>query len=190
MCIDYTSSNKACPKDEYPLPRICQIMDSTATSELLSFLDTYSGYHQISLVIDNEEKTSFITSFGIFCYTKIAFRLKNRGVTYQKCVHIILESQIGRNVKACIDDIVAKLKKHGDLLDDLKEIFDNLRKYKMMFNPNKYIFGVSSGKFLGYMVSSRGIDANLTKVEAIKNLQSPRTRREIQKLTGMMAVLS
>jgi hypothetical protein len=92
MCIDYTSSNKACPKDEYPLPRICQIMDSTTTSELLSFLDTYSGYHQISLVIGNEEKTSFITSFGILCYTKIAFRLKNRGVMYQKCVHIILES--------------------------------------------------------------------------------------------------
>jgi hypothetical protein len=76
MCIDYTSLNKACPKDEYPLPRICQIVDSMASCELLSFLDAYSGYHQISLAID-DEKTSFITPFGIFCYTKMAFGLKN-----------------------------------------------------------------------------------------------------------------
>jgi hypothetical protein len=110
MCIDYTSRNKACPKDEYPLPHICQIVDSMTTSELLSFLDPYSGYHQINLTTDDEEKTLFIMSFGIFCYTKMAFRLKNGGggATYQKCVHFVLENQIGRNVKAYIDDIVAK----------------------------------------------------------------------------------
>jgi hypothetical protein len=77
MCINYTSLNKACPKDEYPLPHICQIVDSMASCEVLSFLDAYSGYHQISLAIDDEEKTTFITLFGIFCYTKMAFRLKN-----------------------------------------------------------------------------------------------------------------
>jgi hypothetical protein len=80
MCIDYISLDKACPKDEYPLPHICQIVDSTTTCELLSFLNTYSSYHQISLVTDDEEKTSFITSFGIFCYTKMAFGLKNGGL--------------------------------------------------------------------------------------------------------------
>jgi hypothetical protein len=85
MCIDYTSLNKACPKDKYPLLRICQIVDSTITSELLSFLDAYSGYHQISLAIDDEEKTSFITPFRIFYYTRMSFRLKKRGATYQKC---------------------------------------------------------------------------------------------------------
>jgi hypothetical protein len=74
--------NKACPKDGYPLPRICQIMDSMVTFELLSFLDVYSGYHQISLTTDNEEKTSFITPFRIFCYTKMAFGLKNRGALH------------------------------------------------------------------------------------------------------------
>jgi hypothetical protein len=126
MCIDYTSLNKACTKDEYPMPRICQIVDSTTSCELLSFLDTYSGYHQIKLVIDNEEKTTFITPFGIFCYTKMSFGLKNGGATYQRCIHTVLESQIGRNVKAYIDDIVVKSEKHGDLLDDLKETFDNL----------------------------------------------------------------
>jgi hypothetical protein len=67
----------------------------------------------------------------------MVFELKNRGATYHKCVHIVLENQIGRNIEAYIDDILVKMKKHGDLLDDLKETFDNLRKHKMMFNPKK-----------------------------------------------------
>jgi hypothetical protein len=90
--------------------------------ELSSILDSGSGYHQISLAIDDEEKTTFITPFGIFCYTKMAFGLKNGGVTYKKCVHTVLEGQIGQNNEAYIDDIVVRSKKHGDLLDDLKEI--------------------------------------------------------------------
>jgi hypothetical protein len=132
----------------------------------------------------------FITSFGIFYYTKMAFGLKNGGATYQKCVHTVLEGQIGWNVNAYIDDIVVKLEKRGDLLDNLKETFDNLHKFKMMLNPKKCVFGVSSSKLLGYMVSSQGIDENPKKVEAIKKLQPPRTRKEIQKLAGMMANLS
>jgi hypothetical protein len=177
MCIDYTSLNKTRPIDEYPLHRNCQIVDSTTSCELLSFLDAYSSYHQISIVIDDEEKIAFITLFGIFCYTKMAFELKNGGTSYQKCIHIILESQIRRNVEAYIDDVVVKSKKCGDLLDDLKEIFDNLYKYKMMLNPKKYVLGISSRKLLGYMVSSRRIDVNKKKVEAIKQLQPPRTQK-------------
>jgi hypothetical protein len=168
ICIDYTSLNKACSKDEYPLPHICQIVDSTVSCELLLFLDSYSGYHQISRTIDDEEKIAFITPFGIFCYTKMALSLKNRGATYQKkCIHIILEAQIRRNVEAYIDDVVVKLAKHGDLIDNLKETFDNLHKYKMKLNPKKCVFGVSSGMLLDYMVSARGIDVNPKKVEAI-----------------------
>jgi hypothetical protein len=98
----------------------------------------------------------------------MAFGLKNGGATYQKSIHIILEPQIGRNIEAYIDDVVVKSKKRGDLLDDLKETFDNLRKYNMILNPKKCVFGVSLGKLLGYMLSSRGIDVNLKKVEAIK----------------------
>jgi hypothetical protein len=101
-----------------------------------------------------KKKIAFITPFGIFCYTKMAFGLKNEGVTYQKCVHIVLEAQIGRNIKAYIDDIVMKSKKRGDLLNDLKETFDNLRKYKMMFNPKKCVFGISLENLLSYVVSS------------------------------------
>jgi hypothetical protein len=190
MCIDYTSLNKAYPKDEYPLPHIYQIIDSTVLYELLSFLDAYSGYHQISLTVDDGEKTAFITPFGIFCYTKMEFKLKNGRATYQKCVHTVLEGQIGRNVEAYINDIVVKSEKRENLLDALKETFDNLCKFKMMLNPKKCVFGVPSGKLPGYMVSSRVIDANPKKVEAIERLQSSQTRKEIQKLAGMMVTLS
>jgi hypothetical protein len=142
MCIDYTSLNKACSKDEYPLSRICQIVDSTASYELLSFLDAYSGYHQISLSIESEEKIVFITPFEMFCYTKMVFGLKNRGATYQKGIHIFLETQTRENVEAYIDDVVVKSKKCGDLIDDLKETFDNLCKYKMMLTPKKCVLRV------------------------------------------------
>jgi hypothetical protein len=95
MCIDYTSLNKACPKYEYLLHHICQNIDSTTSHEMLSFLDAYSGYHQISLTIDDEEKTAFISPFGIYCYSKMASGLKNDGATYQRGIQIILETQIG-----------------------------------------------------------------------------------------------
>jgi hypothetical protein len=84
MCIDYASLNKVCAKDEYPLPQIYQIIDFTVSCELLSFLDAYSGYHQINLAIDVEEKISFITLFGIYYYTKMVFVLKSGRATYQK----------------------------------------------------------------------------------------------------------
>jgi hypothetical protein len=103
----------------------------------------------------------------------MAFGLKNRGATYQKGIQIILKTQIGRNVEAYIDDVVVKSKKRRDLLDDVKQTFNNLRKYKIMLNPKKCVFGVSSGKLLGYMVSARGINANPKKVEAFEQLQPP-----------------
>ena len=135
--MDYTDLNKVCPKDEYLLPMIDQIVDSTSRCELLCFLDAYSGYHQISICIDDEEKIAFVTPFDVYYYIKMPFGLKNAGSTYQKCVRIVLEGKIGRNVKAYIDDIVVKRKSRGDLITDLKETFNNLRKNKMMLNPDK-----------------------------------------------------
>ena len=139
---------------------------------------------------DDEEKTTFITPFGTFCYTKMTFGLKNAGGTYQKCIHIVLKNQIGRNVEAYIDDIVVKTKQNGNLITDLQETFSNLRKYKMKLNPDKCFFGVSSGKLLGYLVSQCGIDANPKKIQAIEDLKSPTTRKQVQELTGKMAALN
>jgi hypothetical protein len=86
MCIDYTSLNKACPKDPFVLPRIDQVIDSTAGCDLLSFLDAYSGYHQIPLYEPGQIKTSFITPYSAYCYVTMMFGLKNAGATYQRCM--------------------------------------------------------------------------------------------------------
>jgi len=87
MCMDFTDLNKPCPKDSYPLPRIDQLVDSTAGHQLQSFMDIFSGYNQIKMDEVNQEKTSFITSQGLFCYKVIPFGLKNAGATYQRLVN-------------------------------------------------------------------------------------------------------
>jgi len=118
------------------------------------------------------------------------FGLKNAGSTYKKCVHIVLEGQIGRYVEAYIDDIVVKSKFKGDLIANLEETFNNLRKNKMMLNLDKCSFGVSLGKLLEYLVFHRGIEATSKKVKAIDDMQSPCNKKEVQKIASMMAALS
>ena len=190
MCVDYTDLNKACPADPFALPRIDQIIDATAGCARLSFLDAYSGYHQIKMAVRDQEKTAFITPFGAFCYVSMPFGLKCAQATYQRCVQNCLHKQIGRNVHAYVDDIVVKSIKEETLIDDLRETFDNLRVYKMMLNPAKCVFGVPAGKLLGFLVSDRGIEANPEKIKAITSLAKPACINDVQRLAGRIAALS
>nr|AAP53804.1 retrotransposon protein, putative, unclassified [Oryza sativa Japonica Group] len=173
MCIDNTDLNKACPKDPYPLPRIDQIVDSTAGCDLLCFLDAYSGYHQIRMAREDEEKTAFITPIGTYCYTTMPFGLKNTGPTFQRTTRISLGSQIGRNVEAYVDDLVVKTRNQETLLSDLAETFESLRSARIKLNPDKCVFGVPAGKLLGFLVSARGIEANPEKIRAIERMRPP-----------------
>jgi hypothetical protein len=113
---------------------------------------------------------AFITPHDIYYYTAMTFGLKNAGATYQKAIQKCLESQIGKNVKAYIDDIVVKTTIKDKLIADLAETFANLRIYRWKLNPEKCVFGVPSGKLLGFMVSHRCIVANQTKVNAIRKM--------------------
>jgi hypothetical protein len=122
MCVDYTSLNKACSKVPYPLPRIDQIVDSTAGCVTLSFLDAYSGYRQIRMKESDQLATSFITPFGMYCYVTMPFGLRNAGATYQRCMNHVFGEHIGRTVEAYVDDIVVKTRKASDLLSDLGDI--------------------------------------------------------------------
>jgi hypothetical protein len=143
--VDYTSLNKHCPKDPFPLPRIDQIIDLTTGCARLSFLDAYSGYNQIKLKKKDEEKTAFITPYGVFCYQVMPFGLKNAGTTYQRMMQNCLGSQIGRNIQVYIDDVVITTREEKFLISDLAETFDNLSRYKLKLNPTKCSFGVSAG---------------------------------------------
>ena len=138
----------------------------------------------------DQEKTSFVTSQGLFYYKVMPFGLKNAGATYQRLVNHMFRSQIGRNVEVYVDDMLVKSQDEGRHLDDLQETFDTLRQYHMKLNPSKCAFGVSSGKFLGFMVSYRGIEANPDKIQAILDMKPPQNTKEIQSLTGRVAALN
>jgi ribonuclease HI len=118
------------------------------------------------------------------------FGLKNAGATYQRLVNAMFKSQIGRNVEVYVDDMLVKSLKSEDHLADLEETFSVLRRYKMRLNPAKCAFGVSSGKFLGFMVSHRGIEANPEKIKAVLEMESPQNTKQLQRLTGRIAALN
>jgi hypothetical protein len=190
VCVDYTSLNKHCPKDPFPLPRIDQIIDATAGCARLSFLDAYSGYNQIKLKKEDKEKTAFITPYGIFCYQVMPFGLKNAGETYQRMMQNCLGSQIGHNIQVYIDDVVITTRKEEALINDPKETFNNLDKYKLKLNLTKCSFGVSTGQLLGLLVSTRGIEANPKKIQAILTMGKLAKLHEVQQLAGRIAALS
>ena len=190
MCVDFTDLNRACPKDSYPLPRIDTLVDSTIRHELLSFMDAFSGYNQIKMKEEDQEKISFVTSQGLFCYKVMPFGLKNAGATYQRLMNKMFTHQLGRNVQVYVDDILVKSVRENDHLNDLQETFNTLRSYNMKLNPSKCVFGVTAEKFLGFMVSQKGIEVNPEKVRAILKLELPWTVKAVQSLNGKVAALN
>ena len=189
VCVDYTDLNDACLKDSFPLPRIDQIVDASAGHGLLSFLDAFSGYHQIPMHPPDAEKTSFITPRGLYCYIVMPFGLKNAGVTYQRLVTKMFRPPLGSTMQVYIDDMLVKSKQRQDHATYLQQVFDLLREYGMKLNPLKCAFGVSVGKFLGFMVTQRGIEANPLQLKAIMQSSAPSSKKEIQQLTGRLAAL-
>ncbi|GKC86429.1 reverse transcriptase domain-containing protein [Tanacetum coccineum] len=165
MCIDFKNLNSACPKDYYPLPNIDCKVESVMGFRYKCFLDAYKGYHQIQMAEEDEEKTTFYTDQGTYCYTKMPFGLKNAGATYQSKDEIFLPA-------------------------DIVETFDNLKKINMKLNPKKCSFGVEEEKFPAYMVTSKGIRANPKKTKALADLQSLRTLKEMQSLNKKLASLN
>jgi hypothetical protein len=190
MCVDYANLNKHCPKDPFGLPRIDQVIDSTAGCDLLCFLDFYSGYHQIAIKEEDQEKTAFISPFGAYCYTTMSFGLKNADATYQRAIQAYFKRQLNKNVEAYVGDMVVKTRNSSTLIDDLEETFASLREYRWKLNPNKCVFGVPSGKLLGFIISHRGIEANPEKISTITSMKAPTCIKDVQKLTGCMAALN
>jgi hypothetical protein len=164
MCVDFKNLNDACPKDCYPLPSIDVKVDSLAPFRYKCFLDAYKGYYQVQMAKEDEDKTAFYTDIGIFCYTKMPYRLKNTGATYQRLMDKVFKDQIGRNLEVYVDDLVIKSRTETDMLKDIQETFDQLRSINMKLNPKKCSFGTQVGPFLGVMVTKEGFKANPDKV--------------------------
>ena len=190
LCIDFTDVNRACPKDNFPLPRIDLSVDATAGHELLSFMDAFSGYNQISMDLDDQEKTSFVTGQGTYCYRVMPFRLKNAGATYQRLVNRMFQKHIGTTMEVYIDDMLVKSTTAELHIAHLSEAFQILRKYNMKLNPAKCAFEVSAGKFLGFIVNNRGIEANPNKIKVVLDMPLPSGIKKVQRLTGRIDALS
>ena len=127
----------------------------------------------------DQKKTAFVTLTGNYHYKVMSFALKNAGSTYQRMMTRMFEPQLGKNIEIYIDDIVVKSKVVFEPLGDLENIFEILRKHKLRLNASKCSFGVGLGKFLGYMITHRGIEVNPDQVKAINSLQSPQNSKEV-----------
>jgi hypothetical protein len=190
MCIKYTSLNKACLKDHFPLPRIDQIMDSTSGFDLLCFLDVYSNFNQILMSREDEEHTVFITVDALFCYVSMPYGLKNALPIFMCAMHKTFGDLIRDLIEVYVDDIIVKIKSRASLLDNLAQVFDRLRTTRIKLNLNKCVFGVTISKLVSFLISYRRIEANPEKIRMIEAMWPPARIKDVQKLTGCLAALS
>ncbi|KAL0440126.1 UNVERIFIED_CONTAM: Transposon Tf2-12 polyprotein [Sesamum latifolium] len=189
VCVDFRDLNNACPKDDFPLPIAELMIDATTGHKALSFMDGSSGYNQICMAPADEELTAFRTPKGIYCYKVMPFGLKNAGATYQRAMQRIFDDMLHKNVECYVDDLVVKSKKREDHLYDLRKVFEHLRRYQLKMNPSKCSFGVTSEKFLGFIVRQRVIEIEQAKIDAILKMPEPRNIHELKSLQGKLAYL-
>jgi len=190
MCVDYTDLNKACPRDAYPLPNIDRLVDGATGNKVPNFLDAYSSYNQIPMAASDMNKTAFITDDANYFYKVMPFGLKNAGATYQWLMDKVFSHLMRQCVEVYVDDMVVKSPSHHQHMRDLSAVFSALQQYNLRLNPNKCVFGVDRGKFLGFMLTQRGIEANPEKCKAIIEMRSPTNIKEVQRLIGRLTAIS
>ena len=181
--------NKACPKDEFPLSNVDLLVDSAAGSSMFSFMDGYSGYNQICMAIKVAEKTAFKTPIENFYYTMMPFGLENTRATYQRTMTAIFHDMMHKEMEDYVDDIVVKSKTRAGHFQILEQVFERCRKYKLHMNPVKCAFGVSVGKFLGFLIHHRGISVDPAKATAIALMKRPTTLRELKSFLGRVSYI-
>ena len=132
---------------------IDRLVDATFNFRMMSFMDAFSGDNQIWMAEEDEEKTAFIMNHSLYCYKVMPYDLKTIGATYQRLVNKVFVDQLEKNMEACIDDMLIKSKSMSQHIADFEEIFFTLRKQAMRLNPTKCVFGVTSRKFFGFIIS-------------------------------------
>jgi hypothetical protein len=142
-------------------------------------LDAYSGFHQIQMSKQDRKNTAFVTVDGLYCYVVMHYGLKNALPTFVRAMSKTFGDLIRDRVEVYVDDIVVKTKRGSTLVEDLTLVFDKLRATRTKLNPDKYVFGVSTGKLLGFLVSHRGIEANPEKIKAIETMRPPARIKDV-----------
>ena len=119
MCVDYRDLNRANPKNNFLLPHIDTLVENTTKNSLFSFMDGFSGYNQIRMALEDHEKTTFVTMWGIFCYKVMTFSLKNAGATYQRAMVTLFHDMMHKEIEVYVDDLIAKSRKDESHVENL-----------------------------------------------------------------------
>jgi hypothetical protein len=191
VCIDFHNLNKATTKDEYPMPIDDMLINNASEHRVISFLNGNAGYNQIFMAEEDMSKTAFRCSvfISLFEWVVMTFGLKNTGATYQRTMNLIFHDLLGIVLEIYIDDIVVKSENMGDHLADLRLALERMRRYELKMNPLKCVFGVSAGKFLGFIIHEHGIEIDHKKVESINKMQLPQCKNDKQKILGKLNYL-
>ena len=161
------------------MPKIDQLVDATYGHPRMSFLDAFQRYHQIALAPKDQEKMAFISPDANYHYTVMPFGLKNAGVIYQRMMTRMFGNKIGRMVEVYIDDMVVKSKQESRHVEDLQGTIKVLRRHKLCLNTEKCVFRVGVGKFLGYLITNRGIEVNPDQIDVVRRLNPPSNPKEV-----------
>jgi hypothetical protein len=191
VCIDFCNLNKATPKYEYPMPIADMLINNASGHRIISFLDGNASYNQIFMDEEDMSKMVFrCPSFmGLFEWVVMTFGLKNVNATYQRAMNLIFHDFIGIILEIYIDDVIVKSDSMNNNLADLRLALERMCQYGLKMNPIKCVFGVSTGKFLEYIIHEHGIEIDPTNIESINKVQPPQCKNDMQKFLGKLNYL-
>ena len=184
ICIDYRKLNKATRKDHFPLPFLDQMLDRLAGHEYYCFLDGYSGYNQIAIASEDQEKMTFTCPYGTFAFRRMPFGLCNAPGTFQRCMMAIFSDMVERTIEIFMDDFSVMGNSFDNCLENLRTVLARCEETNLVLNWEKCHFMVQEGIVLGHRISARGIEVDRAKIEAIEKLPPPSSVKGIQSFLG------
>jgi ribonuclease HI/transposase InsO family protein len=186
LCIDFRNLNLACIKDNYPLPNMETLLQRVTGSKIMSMLDGFSGYNQVLVKKEDQNKTTFTTPWGTFEYLRMPFGLLNAGATFQRAMDYAFHELMGKIIEIYQDDLTVFSKERDDHISHLRQVFERCRKYGISLNPAKSILGVDEGKLLGHIITKDGVKMDPERVQAIQQVPLPQTKKALQSFLGQI----
>ena len=184
ICIDYRKLNKATRKDHFPLPFLDQMLDRLAGYQYYCFLDGYSGYNQIAIAPEDQEKTTFTCPYGTFAFRRMPFGLCNAPGTFQRCMMAIFSDMVEKTIEIFMDDFSVMGNSFDNCLANLRAVLARCEETNLVLNWEKCHFMVQEGIVLGHRISARGIEVDKAKIEAIEKLPPPSSVKGIRSFLG------
>jgi hypothetical protein len=189
LFVDFRNLNRSSRKDNYSLPKMEHILQRVTGASMMSMIDGFSGYNQVSVLPEDRENMTFTTPWGTFMYAKMPFGLMNAGATFQRAMDIAFIGEKDRFVVVYMDDITVFSKSDREHYCHLRKVFLKCRSFGISLNPKKSMFAMQEGKLLGHIVSAEGVRIDPSRVKAIQALSILRSKKEVQSFLGKINFL-